>query len=291
MIKKYPEFSSLALDQRTELHPRFQRLTEGLSELTFAGIYLFRDAHQYRVSRLDEDLYIIAGQDAEPFFMLPFGLPDEAILGSLFERHKTMKAVTPAQAERLAKMGFNVWEDRDNFDYLYPRDKMADLSGRKLHKKKNLVNLFLRNNECAAKPLLEEYAADALRVLERWREGQATPGDYAAAREAIENMEYLQLCGGIFYVNDEPIAYTLGEELALGQVFVIHFEKAIFEDRHKGIYQYVNQAFASALPQKYELINREQDLGDPGLRQAKESYKPSGFVIKHRAAPEDSQSG
>jgi hypothetical protein len=285
MIKEYPEFSSLALDQRPELHPRFQRLPEGLSELTFAGLYLFRDAHRYRVSRLDEDLYVIAGQDAEAFFMLPFGLPDEQILDSLFERHKTMKALTPAQAERLAKMGYRVWEDRDNFDYLYPRDKMADLSGRRLHKKKNLVNLFLRNNECVARPLLEEYAGDALRVLEQWRQGQETPGDYAAAREAIENMEYLQLCGGIFYVKGEPMAYTLGEELALGKVFVIHFEKAIFEDRHKGIYQYVNQAFASVLPQKYELINREQDLGDAGLRQAKESYRPSGFVAKHRAAP------
>jgi len=291
MIEQYPEFSPLVLEQRPQLHPRFQRLPEGLSELTFAGVYLFRDAHRYEVSRLDEDLFVIAGRDAEPFFMLPFGLPDEAVLRSLFERHGTMKAATASQAEQLARMGCRVWEDRDNFDYLYPRDKMADLSGRQLHKKKNLVNLFLRNNACVARPLLEEYADDALQVLEQWRQGQDAPGDYAAAREALENMEYLQLCGGIFYINDEPMAYTLGEELALGKVFVIHFEKAIFEDRHKGIYQYVNQAFASVLPDKYERINREQDLGDPGLRQAKESYKPSGFAMKYRAALKNSAGG
>jgi hypothetical protein len=46
----------------------------------------------------------------------------------------------------------------------------------------------------------------------------------------------------------------------------------------------VTQAFAAVLPQKYEQINREQDLGDPGLRQAKESYRPCGFVTKYRAA-------
>lgn len=284
MIEQYPKFSPLALDQRPELHPRFQRLPEGMSELTFAGVYLFRDAHRYQVARLDGDLYVIAGRDAEPFFMLPFGLPGKEVLDALFDAYRTMKAASPAQADQLARMGYRVWEDRDNFDYLYPRDKMADLSGRKLHKKKNLVNLFLRNNECIAKPLLEDYAGDALRVLEQWRDGQETPGDYAAAREAIENMEYLQLCGGIFYIDGEPIAYALGEELALGTVFVVHFEKAIREDRHKGVYQYVNQAFAGVLPEKYELINREQDLGDPGLRQAKESYKPSGFVVKHRAS-------
>ncbi len=245
-------------------------------------------------------------------------------------------------------MGYHVWEDPDNFDYLYRRDRLASLSGRKLHRKKNLINLFLRNNACTTKPLLEEYAGDALRVLDRWKQQEETaavraalepaptavqdpsaedagrmmeaggrrtensrasvlahpelscadapptllirnpqsagPGDYAAAKEALEHMEYLQLCGGIFYVDDEPVAYTLGEELARGKMFVIHFEKAVLKKEYKGIYQYVNQAFAALLPEKYELINREQDLGDPGLRQAKESYRPVGFVTKYRAA-------
>lgn len=285
MIKEYPEFSSLALGQRPELHPRFTQLAEGMSELTFAGIYLFRDAHQYRIARLDADLYVLAGRDAEPFFMLPFGLPGEEILASLFEQHKTMKAVSSSQAEQLARMGCRVWEDRDNFDYLYPREKMAELSGRRLHRKKNLVNLFLRNNSCEAKPLLEERVDDALRILEQWRRHQETPGDYTAAREALENMEYLQLCGGIFYVNDEPVAYTLGEELAQGRMFVIHFEKAVLDTKLRGIYQYVSQVFASFLPREYEFINREQDLGDPGLRRSKESYRPVGFVTKYRAAP------
>jgi hypothetical protein len=284
MIAKYPDYSRLALDQRAELHPRFQQRPEGMSELTFAGIYLFREAHQYRISSLGEGLYVIAGRDAEPFFMLPFGLPGEDILGGLFTQHRAMKAVSAAQAEQLARRGYQVWEDRDNFDYLYPRDRMVDLSGRQLHKKKNLVNLFLRNNSCVAKPLLEGYVGDAMQILERWREQQETPGDYAAAKETLANMEYLQLCGGIFYVNEQPVAYTLGEEVSQGRVFVVHFEKAIREDQHKGIYQYVTQAFAAVLPQKYEQINREQDLGDPGLRQAKESYRPCGFVTKYRAA-------
>jgi hypothetical protein len=284
MIEEYPGFSSLALEQRPVLHPRFQRLAEGMSELTFAGLYLFRETHHYQISRVGEEVFVIAGRDADPFFILPFGLPQGDILNSLLEQYRTMKAVSPSQAEQLSQMGCRVWEDRDNFDYLYPRQTLAALSGRKLHRKKNLVNLFGRNNACVAKPLLEEYAGDALRILERWKAQQEKPGDYAAAREAIENMEVLQLCGGIFYVDGEPVAYTLGEELAQGRMFVVHFEKAILEKKYAGIYQHVNQAFAAVLPDQYEWVNREQDLGDPGLRQAKESYRPADFVKKYRAA-------
>lgn len=226
---------------------------------------------------------MIAGTDAGPFFILPFELPPEDVLKSLFDRYGTMKAVSQSQAERLAERGYRVWEDRDNFDYLYDRQRLATLSGRKLHRKKNLVNLFLRNNVCTAKPLLDQYAGDALRILEQWHAQQDKPGDYAAAREAIEKMDVLQLCGAIFYVDDDPVAYTLGEEVAQGRVFVIHFEKAVRKKEYAGVYQYTNQVFAAVLPDKYELVNREQDMGDPGLRQAKESYRPVDFVKKYRA--------
>jgi len=266
------------------LHPHFQRLADGMSELTFAGMYLFRASHNYRISCVGEDVFLITGTDTEPFFILPFGLTSEGTLDSLFDRHHTMKAVSTSQAQQLSRMGYRVWEDRDNFDYLYAREKLATLSGRQFHRKKNLVNLFLRNNQCTAKPLLEEYAGDALQILERWKTQQEQAGDYAAAREAIESMETLQLCGAIFYVDGEPVAYVLGEEVALGRMFVIHFEKAVLKKEYTGIYQYVNQAFVATLPQKYEMVNREQDLGEPGLRQAKESYRPAGFVKKYRAA-------
>jgi hypothetical protein len=61
-------------------------------------------------------------------------------------------------------------------------------------------------------------------------------------------------------------------------MFAVHFEKALEE--FKGIYQFVNQAFAASLPESYIHINREQDLGDEGLRQAKMTYRPAGFVRK-----------
>jgi hypothetical protein len=268
---------------RPVLHPKFQALAEGISELTFANIYLFRRTHDYRISRLDNELFVITGRDDEnPFFMLPFGLPDENIITELFNNYHTMKAATARQAEQFTAMGYSVSEDRDNFDYLYSLEDLVNLTGRKFHKKKNMLNIFIRNNECQAKPLLEEYRDDALQVLEQWNDKHGEPNDFLAAKEALEKMWPLQLCGGIFYIDGQPVAYCLGEELALGKSFVIHFEKAVLAEDFKGIYQYINQAFASILPEKYETVNREQDLGDPGLRHAKMSYRPVDFVKKYK---------
>jgi len=282
-IPKYPDSAEVSIEMRPVLHPKFQALAEGISEFTFANIYLFRQTHNYRISELENELFVITGRDDEnPFFMLPFGLPDENIIGELFDNYHTMKAATTRQAEILETMGYSVSEDRDNFDYLYSLEDLVNLTGRKFHKKKNMFNIFIRNNECQAKPLLEEYRDDAIQILEQWNDQHDGPNDVPAAKEALEKMWPLQLCGGIFYIEGQPAAYCLGEELALGESFVIHFEKAVLGEDLKGIYQYINQAFASILPEKYKTVNREQDLGDPGLRHSKMSYRPVDFVKKYK---------
>ncbi len=281
MIPSYPESTEITMDLRALLHPQFQALSEGISEFAFANIYLFREVHNYRISKLDENLLVILGRDSDnPFFMLPFGLPEKSKLQQLFQEHLSLKVATEGQAKILEGLGFAVFEDRDNFDYLYSREELSKLAGRKYHKKKNLVNAFINNYNYEGKPLLEEFVPEAIQVLELWRNGRDNPGDYHANREALEKSEVLQLCGGIYYVEGEPAAFTLGEELSRGESFVIHFEKAL--GKYKGIYQFVNKCFASILPEKYKYINREQDLGDPGLRQAKLSYQPVGFVKKYR---------
>ena len=282
MLVDYPTFSKLTLSMRPVLHPLFQGLAEGISEFTFANLFLFQEVHGYQIAKLSQDLFVIAGRDGNtPFFMLPFGLPQSDLLNSLFERFACLKAASEHQAAHLIDAGYHVEQDRDNFDYLYLREDLGKLPGRRFHKKKNRIAAFVKNYEYEGRPLLEEYVGDCLEILESWRLERKDPRDYLAAKQALEQMEVLQLCGGVYYVQRRPVAYCLGEELALGSSFVIHFEKAINVDQYKGLYQFINQCFAAILPEKYQTINREQDLGDPGLRQAKESYHPTRFIKKY----------
>jgi hypothetical protein len=280
-IPLYPNFTALERGARALLHPRFWALRPSISEFTFANIYLFRGVHDYKLSLLPDGNPVIAGIDeGESFFMLPFALPGEGLLKELFNAFSFMKCVPEPYVEALKKYGYVVTEDRANFDYLYSREELSSLSGRKFHKKKNLVNFFTWRYEHGEVPLTDERIGDALSVLEAWRAGQDGPGDYVAAKEALERCDELQLCGGIYYVDAKPAAYILGEELNK-ETFVIHFEKGV--SGVKGLLQFVNQSFASILPPRYRLINREQDLGEDGLRHAKESWQPVGLVKKYRA--------
>jgi uncharacterized protein len=281
----YPEFAPVSLAMRDDLYPALNMITDGISEFTFSNLYLFRGTYGYRVSRFPGKTFVIEGsRNGKSFFYLPCALPGREAIDELMSGHDYLKNLSESQADAhrcaLEQWGYSVVEDRDNFDYLYLRSDLAELSGKTYHKKRNLVNAFLNSYSYSQKPLTKSNLGDAFTVLDRWRELKGFDGDYAASREALELFEELGMRGCMYYVDGAPAGWCLGEPLAKGRMFAVHFEKAV-ED-YKGIYQFINQAFAQALPSYFKEINREQDLGDEGLRQAKMTYRPNAFVNKYR---------
>jgi hypothetical protein len=282
MIGSYPDLFPVERADREILDPLFRALPDGVSEFSFAGIYCFRESHAYRITRLADDTLVLAGADkGQAFFVCPFRLPRADLLDQLFQRFGVMKLVTERQAAILGQGGFLVAEDRDNFDYLYPREALASLAGRALQRKRNLVHQFTKHHEYEKFPLLPERTADGLAVLEAWRKEARDQADYAPARDALMHASEFGLVGSIYCVDQVPAGYCLGEFTAGGTMFVAHYEKTI--PGMKGLYQLINMNCARSLPETCTLVNREQDLGDPGLRQAKMTYRPSGFIKKYRA--------
>jgi hypothetical protein len=299
LIPCYPDFAPLSPGMKNILHPRLSLTANGVSEFTFSSLYLFRNRYHYRVSRNRANGgFIIAGEQpatghgvARPFFMTPCEAPGRDTFESLFAAHGYWKnipeAIYESSRQQLESWGITVSEDRDNFDYLYYRSELAVLSGKKFHKKRNLIHQFVHTYSYEQKLLIPALIPQAMEVLEQWRQDKSflqiggNGGDYAAAREALEQFDSLALRGYIYFADGKPAAYCLGESIAKGKMFAIHFEKGI--DHYKGIYQFMNHAFAAALPRFFVFLNREQDLGDEGLRQAKMTYRPCGFVRKYAA--------
>jgi hypothetical protein len=167
-------------------------------------------------------------------------------------------------------------------DYISTVERMSTYHGRGLHKKRNLLKQFMTGYKHAAAPLTDNRREEALFILQEWQTETAqdvSETDYLPCLEALKMSEELVLCGGIFYADDEPAGFVLGEE-ATAETFVLHFAKA--RRKFRGIYQYMFNSFARILPVKYRYLNFEQDMDRETLRTAKASYVPDYMLKKFR---------
>jgi len=275
-IPAYPDFVPVSLGLQKEIQEIILKSKSDISALTFANLYLFRKKYDFNVSLLENNLLITGADKGKTFFSIIGETPSKEILNELLKKYDYWKNISDSQALRCP---VDLKEDRDNFEYLYLRTELASLSGKKFQKKRNLVNAFIKTyaQESTEKKLMESQTIkDALFVLDKWRRDKGLHGDYDAAKEALDLHCELGFTGLVFYAREEPIGYCQGETLANAKSFAVHFEKAI--DGYRGIYQYINQELAKNIPENITYINREQDLGDEGLRQAKMTYRPVDFV-------------
>ena len=288
VIARYPEFSPLSLEAVQSIKAELQLLKDGMSELTFGSLYFFRNFYKYKISRFNEHTVLFLGEDRQKPFFFTIGAPlPVSTIKELYGGCAYWKLISESYLNTNEAFFRNFkespTEDRDNFDYLYTRLSLSTLSGKQLHKKKNHVNGFLSNYpDFTLKKLDTDTKKDASKILDIWAAEQTDlqGTDYEAAQQALSLPQIADFLSLILYVQGVPVAWCLAELAAQGTIAVVHFEKARTDFR--GSYQYINYAFAQSLPEQVIYINREQDLGDEGLRHAKMSYKPEGFVKKYR---------
>ena len=177
-------------------------------------------------------------------------------------------------------------ESRDHWDYLYDRRELVDLAGNRFHKKKNLLNQFKNKYETVYLPFGPDMVAQAKGMQEDWctwrdcESNDTLASENRAIAKVLDNWQQLfGVTGGALRVDNTLVAYTVAEVMP-DNTLVIHFEKGCPE--YKGSYQAINQLFLENDESSCTMVNREQDLGDPGLRKAKLSYNPVDFVRKYR---------
>jgi len=177
-------------------------------------------------------------------------------------------------------------EERGHWDYVYAVSDLIDLTGNRFHKKKNLLNQFLKKYEYTYVPFEPQLIGQAMAMQESWctwRDCESSPilsAENRAIYRVLENWDQLtRTVGGAILVDGAMVAYTVAEALT-PQSIVIHFEKG--DTRFKGVYQAINQMFLAHNARDFLTVNREQDLNDEGLRKSKLSYNPLEFMRKSR---------
>lgn len=242
-----------------------------------------------------EELVWIKGEFPGEHYLAPVGNWNafgdwEGIIRARFGDRAEFQLVPEELAEIWKKqMGGAVTaeENRASWEYLHGAAELAELSGNKYMRKRNRVNQFRKQNPYEYLPLTPSETQRVAEFQREWRESYREFGGFESIeresegiiRNILGNWERLpQMMGGLIETMGRVVAYTIAEDAGDGTV-MIHFEKASLS--YNAAYQVINREFLLSEGERFHTVNREEDMDDPGLRDAKMSYHPSGFVKKY----------
>jgi uncharacterized protein len=294
MLPQFPTFKSIELTDREVIHDIFQAYRPETSELTFTNLYIWREHYKIQWSIHKDWLVAACEVGGRNCFSLPPVGPaprievTRLVLEWLKEEKGISEPVIERADQRLADEVrysglFAVAPSRDHFDYLYLAENLVKLSGNRYHGKKNHLNKFRKTYNWTYEPLSRERIPACLEVSELWCKARRCSEDLDLMDEAIavksilENSEALDVKGGLILIDGKVEAFSLGEILG-ADTAVVHIEKA--NPDIPQLFVVINQQFVEHECQNAKFVNREQDLGDEGLRQAKLSYHPERMVEK-----------
>ena len=258
-------------------------------------IEIWNDAKLFHICEGTHGLYLHSRKDNA--FFLPFSSDmDNAIneLAALAREDGLDYVICPASEDIMpASLDASFIVERQSCydEYLYERVRLETLKGKDLQSKRNHIARFKREVQ---NPIIRKIEkSDFPELLSLAREIiQKMPGEmlqsledeFSALSNALELWDNFNLDGCLIEADGRILAYTIAE--IRRNTAIIHFEKA--RQEIQGSYQMINQEYVKSLPPEVSIINRQEDLGLEGLRKAKLSYKPMGFIRKYRITKHDS---
>ena len=289
------DFQKLDLAHREEYNKFLRNCGERGCEYSLVNLFIWG---RQRVAVKDGCLALFSQFHRKSVYPFPIGDGDVgAVLDAIIHdarvrglqcRLASMTAADCAILEERYPGQFRFHPDRDSCDYIYSIEALANLPGRKYQRKRNHLNRFRQNYpDCVMVPITQALLPAVREMTERWYQSKTeenSDSDYyleqTALHRAFDHWDALGLEGAVLMEQDKIIAMAAGSFLN-ETTFDVHFEKALEE--YDGAYAAINQAFAAHLHSKYpqlQWLNREDDLGLPGLRKAKLSYCPDRLVVK-----------
>ncbi len=268
-------------------------------ENTLVNLLVWQDAYHTTFAFEDGQLLIKSEEEDRISFALPLGDDFEKGMALIRDYCGETRPVFWAQEGDRMKLfcqfvgaDYDFLESRDDFDYLYSQTALAELSGKKYHGKRNHIAAFSKKYDWEYRPLSDSIIPDIRLCADEWyRENTNANGldpHLQTERQGIETMlahrQALNLRGGAVYVGGKAVAFTLGSPIN-SRVFDTHIEKALTD--YAESYAVINREFAKTLSD-FTYINREDDMGLPGLRRSKLSYKPAFLLKKYICRPRES---
>lgn len=284
-------FQKLELEHIPLLKEYFSHVTTRLCDTSLGGAVMWRKGFQTDFALVEDILFLRSlPDDGKSAFTVPLGNFQRGV--ELLKEHcgesgeeLRFCSVGEEDKEKLLMLlpEYTAHANRDWFDYLYRAENLSTLAGKKLAGQRNHKNFFLKNH---ADWCFEEITNENLEEVqaffdsfcgENYKESEYFHHEVEAVHEVLKNLPAYGFVGGLIRAEGKICAFSFGERI--GDTLFVHIEKA---DRNvRGAYQMMVSEFVRHFSGDAEFVNREEDVGDPGLRYAKESYHPHALLAKY----------
>ena len=285
------EFKSVELEDRDVIQKYLSQQYNIGCEMTFPSLYIWHKAYNTKFAVVEDCLVLMTKDGDNPAGLrFPVGKGDKLkaaeiacdYMVSIGEKPQ-FYGVTKEDVDFI-KANTDKYEivDMSKYaDYVYESEKLINLSGKKLHSKKNHLNRFKKLYNYEYIEINPSHEDEVMNAYDSWGdvEGKYLQAEHDAIRDVIHNMDYLGTKGAMLKVDGQIVAFSLGDVLN-SDTAVIHVEKA--DTSYEGAYAAINQMFVQNKWSEYKYINREDDCGLEGLKKAKMSYRPVFMVDKYK---------
>lgn len=255
------------------------------AEFTFGNIFMWSPSYHVSVGKVD-GMLVIRSQHS---YTIPAGDGDAGpVLQKMLDEAEEplqLHGLDEVQKEWLEQTFpgvFTIRDNRNNANYIYEVKDLAELPGKKYHGKRNHCSYFEKTYQWSYEAVTKENLSEAKSFVDQWMKDspERTEEECIALELAFQNFFELGFTGGVLRVDGKIVAFTAGEPIN-DQVFCTHIEKA--DSAYRGAYPMINREFARHALSSYKYVNREEDMGIPGLRKAKESYHPVSLYASYLA--------
>ena len=290
------DFRRVELEDRDRIEKLMHAAPDRGCEYTFGNIYIWHDTYNTDVAFTDDGMCIVRFTKETDAFLFPVGngnLADaiEQMLEDSKKRGVPFRVYGAGlqdlkELEMLFPGRFEGHQNRDYAEYVYNSEDLIELAGKKYHKKRNHISRFLAEYPgYGFHEITRENIADVRTMNDLWyseylaeETDSGLAHEMAAAANSFDHFFELGFKGGFIEVDGGIAAFAIGEPIN-AETFCVHIEKACYNVN--GAYTVINRDFARHFCAEYRYINREDDVGQEGLRQAKLSYYPAVITEKY----------
>ncbi len=291
-IAVFPSFSDININMKPYFDDLLRFNPPQASEYNFTNIFIWRHLYGFRVCLVDGaicvkgtdkhgiEFFIIIARDEDSYINtvkhLVSTYKEE---GKTFNMSRVEERFIELLEQAFPSMVYN--NDRDNADYVYLASDLIGLKGRKYDGKRNHIKKFKEKYIYEYANMSQGLTGECIRLAETWyrsKQDSSLEADLIATKEALKHFTELGLKGGVILIGGNVRAFSLTEPLNT-YTAVIHIEK--YDPAYEGIPQVINQQVCEHVCSAYTYINREQDLGNQGLRRSKLSYNPVFILNKY----------